>query len=109
MLRIGTLRERVRLESQVRTADGMGAETVTWKDEGTVWAAIWPAVGSEAVKSGQLSFDITHRVRIRHRDDIRASWRVYHKRKGQYFTVRSILNPEMKDRMLDLLCKETET
>jgi len=109
MLQVGTLKERVRLESQVRTDDGMGGKTVTWKDQGTVWAAVWPSSGSEAVKSGQLSFEVTHRVRVRYRSDVKASWRVYHKRSGQYLTVRSVINPDMGDRMLDLLCKETET
>lgn len=107
-MNIGSLNKRIKLQSQVKAKNAMGGTTISWKDEVTVWGAIWPISANEAVRSGQLSGVITHRIRIRYRSDIKASWRGLHNDKYYNITSPPIdLNTDHK--ILDILCKETET
>lgn len=85
----------------------MGGTTITWNDGSTIFAAIWPVSANEATRSGQLSMDITHRIRVRYRRDIKGSWRL--KFGERYFNIVSIINPNTANRSLDILCKETES
>ncbi len=106
-MNIGQLKNRLTLQYQVKVKNAMGGTTISYKNEATVWAAIWSTLGSEAVRSGQLTLEITHRIRIRYRDDIKGSWRILHGEK--YYSIVSIIDPNMDHKLLDLLCKETET
>lgn len=101
---IGDLKKRVTLQSPTRTADGMSGFTVSWKDEGSVWAAIWPLSASEQVQGMQSAMTISGRVRIWYRADLKASWRL--KYKNRYFNIVSIVNPNEAGVYLDLLVKE---
>ena len=106
-MRIGSLKKRITLQSMTRTDDGMGGYNEVPKNEMTVWAAIWSTFSSEALRSGQFNLEITHRLRIRYRPGIKASWRI--KNEEKYYSIVSIVDPNMDHRQLDLLCKETET
>lgn len=103
-MRIGDLDKRAVLQYSTRIPDGMGGFTVTWADAASVWAAIWPVSAVEAIKANQTSMTITHRIRIRYRSMIKASWRISYA--GRYFNVVSIIDPNTAHRWLDLMCKE---
>ena len=103
-MRIGDLNKRITLQYQTKTPDGMGGFTVVWVDAATVWAAIWPVSATETIQAAQATMTITHRVRIRFRAVLKASWRVSWA--GRYFNVVSIIDPNMAHRWLDLMCKE---
>jgi len=60
----------------------------------------------EQIKNMSASMTISHRIRIRYNSNIRASWRIRYKE--SYFGIVSIVNPNMNNRMLDLLTKELE-
>ena len=101
---IGDLKKRVTLQYQTKVADGMGGFTVSWVDAATVWSAIWPVSASETIQAAMTTMTITHRIRIRYRAGLRASWRVSWG--GKYFNIVSIINPNMSNRWLDILVKE---
>ena len=103
---IGPLNKRITLQSPTNTADGMGGQTVTYATESVVWAAIWPISAAEIVKGTSPSMEITHRIRVRYRSGILASWRIKHGER--YFNIVSIVNPNEKNEMLDLLAKESQ-
>lgn len=106
-MRLGDLNKRIALEYQTRTADGMGGAVSTWVEAETVWAAVWPTAAKEAVEGGQTVQTITHRIRIRGREDVRASWRI---RYGtRYFAIVSLINPNEQGRWLDILCREAQS
>lgn len=107
MLKIGDLNRRIELQIPVSLPDGQGAFITTYETVITVWAAIWSAHGSEELRSGQLSMMISHRIRIWYIADIKASWRI--KRDDKYYMIISIINPNMDNEYLDLLCKELES
>ena len=103
-MRIGDLNKRVTLQYQTRTPDAMGGAVVSWVDSAEVYAAIWPTSATMQIKSGQQSGEITHRIRMRYRPDMRTSWRI--KYGDRYFAVLGIVNPNERGTMLDCLCRE---
>lgn len=99
------LNKRITLQYQTKTADGMGGPAVvTWNDAATIWAAIWPVSANETVAANATSMVISHRIRIRYRSVLKASWRV--KFGNRYFAIVSIINPNEAGEFLDLMTKE---
>lgn len=98
------LNKRVTLQHQTKVADGMGGFTVTWTEAATVWAAIWPVSADETIQAGQAAMTVTHRIRIRFRSVLKASWRVSWA--GRYFNIVSIIDPSSAHQWLDILCRE---
>lgn len=103
-MRIGELKERVTLQYQTKTPDGLGGFTTSWVDAATVWAAVWPVSAKETITSMATTMTITHRVRIRYRSVLRSSWRIVYA--GRNFNIVSIIDPSEQHRWLDILCKE---
>ncbi|OPY74917.1 MAG: Phage head-tail joining protein [Syntrophorhabdus sp. PtaU1.Bin153] len=101
---IGAMNKRITIQHSTRIADGLGGWTISWADTGTVWAAIWPVSASEQVKAMGQTMTITHRIRIRHRGNIRASHRI--KYGNRYFNIVAITNPNEANEYLDILAKE---
>ena len=87
-----------------KTADGMGGFTIVAKNEVTVWGAIWPISANEQIQATQQVMTISHRIRIRYVDDIKASWRI--KFGTKYYNIVSIINPNLSNKYLDILAKE---
>lgn len=74
---IGGLRQRVtvqRLDESIRNE--AGAVVPTWVDVATVWASVEPVGGNEAMTNGQVQVNVTHRVVMRHREDLTAKHRL---------------------------------
>lgn len=103
-MNIGDLNKRITIQYPIKTADGMGGWTTTWGDAATVWAAIWPISASEVVQANAPAMVISHRIRIRYRSVLRASWRI--KYGERYFNIVAIINPNMANKVLDIMAKE---
>ena len=103
-LRAATLRHRVVLQSAADTADGGGGGATVWSDTATLWASIEPLKGTERLTAQQLESRLTHRVRLRHRSDVTTAMRV--KFGTRIFNIRAVINPDERDRLLELLCEE---
>jgi SPP1 family predicted phage head-tail adaptor len=104
MIRSGDLNKRITFQAKTTTSDGMGGPVVTWADVATVWAAIWPTSANETVQANATTMVISHRVRIRFRSVLKASWKI--KFGNRYFSIVSIINPNEANEYLDLMCKE---
>jgi len=78
MNRIGALDQRVTLQSRSVVVDAVGQETITWTDVATVWAEVEQLRGRELFAAAGTVYENTTRVRIRHRTDVLATWRVVH-------------------------------
>lgn len=105
MIRSGELTRRVDLQAPSRAPDGMGGWTITWTTiASSVPAAIWPVSARETIAGGREATGITHRIRIRYRQNVRPSWRALHN--GKYFNIISIINPSTSYKELDLMAKE---
>lgn len=95
----GKLRHRVRLERLDYLLDSNGnavqdpatGETPReWQEVATVWAEIAPISGREFIMSQAIQSQVTARLTIRYRDDVDASMRAVHVRKGRPDVVYNI-------------------
>lgn len=106
-MRIGDLNKRIALQSPTVAVDAMGGQTVSWTNEQEVWAAIWPVSAREVMASQSNVMSVSHRIRIRYRSDITSAWRIYYTDAGKYYNIVSIIDPNMRHWVLDLMCLET--
>ena len=104
-MRAGTLNKTISIEAPTKTPDGMGGTTNSWKVIVTdIPAAIWSISATEQVKAQGETMIISHRIRIRYRKDIKPNWRL--KYKDSYYNIVSIINPDMGNKILDIMAKE---
>lgn len=75
-VKISRLNERVILQQQIVTPDGMGGEERSWTNWRTVWAEVLPTRGDESVLGEALVGKQGFVVRIRFLRDIDITWRV---------------------------------
>lgn len=105
MLQAGSLDKLIDIQAQTKTSDGMGGFATVWTTlAANVPAAIWDATSNERNQANATTLIITHRVRIRYRSILRASWRL--KFGNRLFSIASIVNPNEANEYLDLYCKE---
>ena len=74
----GKLRHRLVLQRPVVSLDSDGAQTHAWEEVATVWGAIEPISGREFVQSAAVQSQVTVRITLRWRPDLRADWRISH-------------------------------
>ncbi len=98
------LNKRITLQYQTKVSDPAGGYITTWTDAATVWAAIWPTSANEITAANASSMIVSHRIRIRYRSVLKASWRV--KFGNRYFNIVGITSPNEGREWIDLLTKE---
>lgn len=103
---IGKLRHRVQLQSEVETADGGGGYANVWTTQATVSAGIKPLTGSEQLRGMRPEGKVSHRIRIRYRNDLSPTtrWRVLYGARA--FNIRAVINEDERNRFWVLLCDE---
>jgi SPP1 family predicted phage head-tail adaptor len=96
-LRSGDLRERITLQTRVRTPDVLGGYVSTWSTVGTFWARVVAGSGTKAQEGDQEISPVRYRVYIRYRTltsppaEMQILWR------GRTFQVEAILPGEQRD------------
>ena len=106
-MRIGELNQLITIQRPEVTRAASGEETISWTDEATVKAAVWPVSAKAHLESDQVQMTATHRVRIRYRSVMRHKWRISYK--SRIMEIVSIINPNEANRILDIICKEIRT
>jgi SPP1 family predicted phage head-tail adaptor len=104
---IGRLHQRLAIEAPAPQADGYGGQGDPWTSPITlarVWGRVEPLRGRERLHGLQLEVQVTHRVTIRHRDDVTARHRL--RLGARVFNVRAVIDVEERHRFLELLCEE---
>lgn len=102
---IAEMNKRITIQRSSKVPNNMGGFSLTWTDVDTIWAAIWPTSAKSATQDAQTIKEITHRIRIHFRRNVRISNRI--KYKNRYFNIVSVINPNEEDEWLDILCKES--
>jgi SPP1 family predicted phage head-tail adaptor len=73
------MRERVTIQSPSEVRGRSGQTTLEWSDTATVWASVEGLSSRDILQAQQANVIATHRIRIRHRDDVththRLVWR----------------------------------
>lgn len=109
-MRAGDLRHLVVLESPPTAADSVGWATGAWTSRATVYAAIDPISGREALLAAQRQAQTTHIVKIRYNSQVSGldeTWRI--KYGSRYFRIEGRVNQSERDRNLELSCVELTT
>lgn len=102
MTAIGRLDRRLVLEAPQATADGAGGSAVAWTAVATVWAEVRSQPGGERLAGEAVTAEVTHRVRIRRRGDVRPSMRFLDG--SRVLDIRSVVDDGR--RWLLCLCQE---
>lgn len=106
MINVGSLRHRVSIyDKGTVTRNGVGEEIPAYDElVATVWGAVEPMSGREFIEANQVQADVTTRIRIRYRDDIRPEMRVV---EGTHtYGIDAVLEQKGERRELHLMCKE---
>lgn len=102
-MRIGALDRRVVLQRKDETRDPVtGAVRVQWVDVQAVWAHLRYLNGVEMLKADTVVSSAKVSIRIRHREDVGAAWRVVYG--GQYFDILAVLPDGQGREYVDLAC-----
>lgn len=101
-LTAGKLKEPLAIQRKTMVPDGMGGQVVTWVTLANIRGDVRPMSGREALHGMQLQASVTHRIYIRYRADITAADRLM--MRGQPLQIRSVINLELSDRWLELMC-----
>ncbi len=102
-MRAGRLRHRIVLQAFVVTVDAWGTPIQAWTDMASLWASVEALHGREFFAAAQVQSEVTHKVRIRHRDGITPAMRILH---GERTLQIEAILPDVRGSELVLMCKE---
>ena len=109
-MRSGALRHLIDIEANIIAVDANGDRTETWASVHQCWASIETGNGREFFAARQVMADLTHTIRMRFVIGLTPAMRVkYVDQKTQavrYFDIKSILNPDERDEMLNIQATE---
>lgn len=94
----------VTIEDFVALQDDFGEEVKTWQTFATRPARIEPLRGSESWNAQQVHAEVTHRVTLRWLDGLSPTMRVVHD--GRNLDIESIINPDERGDIVELMCIE---
>lgn len=100
----GRLRHRVVIEQVSLAGDAMGQPTETWTTYATVWADVQPLRGRQFFEAQKSASEVTAKIITRYRSGISPKWRIKHG--STYYSIVEIINPGMKDKVLEFMVKE---
>lgn len=98
----GKLRHRVTLEEYSPAPEADGGEVPVYYPVATVWAEVLELRGRQYLEAREAHSDITTRIRIRHRTDVRPEWRV--RFGATLYRVEHVVDLAGRRRELELLC-----
>jgi SPP1 family predicted phage head-tail adaptor len=103
-VRIGDLRQRVRLEAATSTPDGGGGVSESWALVAELWAAVRPLAGQERAEADAIAGRVTHEVFIRYRTGVMPAMRFV--LGTRIFDSRAALDIDERQRWLRCLVEE---
>lgn len=108
-MRAGYLRHRLEFQDKAVSRDGYGAEVVSWGESFTVWGSVEPYMGREYLQAKQQQAEVSHRVRIRYRPNVKPTMRIkvdLDSRDAFYLEIVNVIEPFVRGTDLQLMCRE---
>lgn len=107
-MRAGQLNKRIVLQAPgPERGDPYSDPQPLWVDVATVWARIEPLSGREYFYAREQQSDLTVRITIRARADVKANWRIRRPDNSQSWEVASPpMNIESANDQMVLMCRE---
>lgn len=107
---IGSLRDRVQIQSLTNTTDEGGGNVQSWTTFATVWANVLAIIRrlstSEPVEWQQVTSQLHYQVEMRYREDVKPQMRLLW---GDHtLRIDSVRDPDGMRRRLMLMCLEVE-
>ena len=104
----GKMRHRITFQQYNGMVDEYGdvrddAEE-NWDDFRTTWAAIDPVSGREFYAAEQSQSEVTHKIRCRYFDGVKAGMRIVHK--DRKYHIVSVIDWEMRHESFLIMAKE---
>jgi len=99
-----SLRHQVTIQTVSRTEDGQGGFTETWTNGESVWASIETLKAYQRFQAMQMQTPMTHKLVVRYRRDLSTLNRLLFG--DRVFTVKEVINVDMKNRFLELKVEE---
>ena len=101
---VGVMRQRLTLDAAVESSDESGALQTAWSPLGDVWGQIAPVSSGDRFLADRQEETVTHRILIRWRTEIESGMRF---RLGtRTFLIRSVFDPDERQRVLICRCEE---
>jgi SPP1 family predicted phage head-tail adaptor len=100
------MRHTIAFIKKVKTDDALGGWTESDSTFLICKAAIWPLSANELIRNDQLQMDKSHRFRIDYREGITPNMEITWG--SRTFEIKSIINIEERNRLLDILTLERE-
>ena len=101
----GQMRERIELQQPTETRNALGEVEQTWTTYATRWASVKTLRSAEVLSNGQSGLAITHKVRLRHLENLKATHRIQWRNRVLHIT--SMLEFE-NFTVHELLCEEQQ-
>lgn len=106
MIDIGKLKERVAIKSPTEVRSRSGETTLNWDTTvATVWASVEGLSSRDIIQAQQANVIATHRIRMRHRDDVTHEHRIVWR--GVTMEIASVTQRQERE-MLELLARELQ-
>lgn len=102
----GKLQHRIRILAPGETLDSYGQLTGSASTRAEKWASVEPLSGRELEKARSLSAEVTHRVRMWYTPKVTPKTQLLVLASGKILQVESVIDPELNNEELELLCKE---
>jgi SPP1 family predicted phage head-tail adaptor len=103
----GGLREIVAFDQRALQSDGYGNSQADWVERFRAAARIKPARGGETIQAARLAGSQPVVITVRSSSNMRmvkSEWRARDVRSGTIYNIRSIVNPDEKDKFIDMEC-----
>ncbi len=107
----GALRERVTFMRLDEIPDDYGGVTTGYVDVFPDAARLQPKLGSETVMAGRLQGVQPYLLTVRSSSSTRQvtpAWRVRNDRSGRTYNIKTVVNPDERNAMLEMLVVEGE-
>ena len=100
----GAFRTELALEEAALAPDGMGGHSEAWQEVATIFARVEPVSAGARFGAGQTLEEVTHRITLRHRTDLRSGMRF--RRASRVFEIVTAHDPDETRRYL--VCRARE-
>ncbi len=101
----GDLTERVEIQNPTAVRGFDGSSTLAWQTVATVYADVYGASGREVIMAMTAETLVTHKVKMRFRDDVDGQTRLLWRGKEREVVVAL---PRYNRAYLEIMCREVE-
>jgi SPP1 family predicted phage head-tail adaptor len=103
-MRAGELRQRLILQQNQPNTGSYGERLPDWVSLSTIWGAVNPVSARQFIEQQRDQAEITHKVKIRFRSDIKSGMRLLFG--TRILHIEGVLNTDEANRELLLMCRE---